>query len=165
MGLIDEMRYHGAIRVVVFNGDPGERHALDYLDGAPSTFVQSDQTVHNLVTNMGRQKMTQLIVGETTAGVGYIGLSTSAITPALTDIALTNEVARLALSIKQSISTYTQRYSAYAATGDFNSTGVVACGLFDTATTGGNMFADGSITLSKTNTQSATIDWRITATT
>jgi hypothetical protein len=153
------LRLRGEVRVHVFDGDlpPLTGHELvRFLDAREPTSVYT-----NMVTDLGRAQMTKLLVGESADQFGYIGLSTSATTPSLTATALPNEIARKACSVIQSIATYYQRRIAYFSTTDFNSTGIVGAGGFDTTSTGGTMWTIASISLSKTNAQAATVEWRI----
>lgn len=164
----DQLPIVGSVNAYVFEGDLPSTDLLAIIDDRSRpewSRLVSEYHNSNLVTNAGRQLMTKLIVGETTVGIGYMALSTSVVAPALADTTLPNELIRSIVAVKQSISSYSQRYTTYFGTNAFNSTGINAEGLFDTATTGGNMFADSSITLSKLGTQSATVDHRITATT
>lgn len=164
MDINDPQRFAGQFRALVLEGEFASSDAVDALD-YPSPSVISDQTWTNLVTNNGRAQMTKVIVAETTSVALAIGLSTTAITPALGDTALTNEIYRQAISVRQSYLNYYQRYAAVYATVSFGSTAIVTAGLFDTNTTGGIMWADSSISVSKSTTQTLVCDWRIQATT
>lgn len=162
MRINDWLHVSGEVRAVVFDGEAGTSDAFAYLAGEPSNaVVVHDTIVHNLVSNIGRQQMTKLIVNETTARVAYLALSTSAITPAVTDLTLPSELIRQPISVIQSSLTYYQLYSAYFATGDFSSTGIAAAALNDTVTTGGNQWADATVSISKSTAQSATVQWTI----
>jgi len=164
--LRDGGTYIGEVRAYVFDGDLAPDVVVDpdrlgaLLDQSTPTAVET-----NLVTNVGRAQMTKLIVGEAGPVVGYIGLTTSLTTPALTATALTNEIFRKAVSQRVSYLTYYQRYMAYYATTDFASTGLAGEGLFDTASTGGAMWAVTSITVSKSAAQSLVVVHLIQATT
>lgn len=164
----DELHVVGTVRALVFDGDidPGRITAVLDDSGTPEwKRIVSVGQWRNLVTNIGRQQMTKLIVAETTLTARYMALSTSVIVAGFADVALTNEFIRVGLSVAQSFNTYYQRYSAYFSTVSFASTSIFAEGLFDTATTGGFMWADASISLSKTALQSAVVEHRIQATT
>ena len=167
MTLIDDgIHLRGEVRTYVLEGDlaptllSDPQRLCEYLDGLEPTGLY-----FNTVTNVGRQAYVQRIVAETTANIGYTGLTTSATTPSLTLTALTNEILRKANSVNQSYLTYTMRHVSYHSTVDWGSTGIAGIGLFDTASTGGQMFAAASISVSKTTTQSLVTDYRVTATT
>lgn len=163
MAMTDDQTFAGQFRALVIEGDvPDVARALDY---STDFAVVSDVTWRNLVTNNGRAQMTKIIVAETTSVAFAIGLSTSAVVPALGDTALVNEIYRQNISVRQSFLTYSQRYVSVYTTNSFGSTGLAGAGLFDTATTGGVMWADASISVSKSTTQTLIADWRITATT
>lgn len=153
------MRLRGEVRVTVFDGD------LPIMTGPElATFLDTREPDHiytNMVTDLGRRQMTRRIVGESATILSYIGLSTSATTASLAATALTDEISRKPVSVIESIATYYQRYIAYYATTDFSSTGIAGAGGFDTASTGGTMWTIASISLSKTNAQSATVEWRV----
>ena len=167
---VDEgMGYTGRVRALVFEGDIStgdiERALARPLD-FPLVYEFTD---HNLVTNLGRERMTKLIVAETTKAASHIALSTTAITPAMTDTVATivDRIATQALTIAQSYLTYYQRYVAYYTTTSFGSTGVAAAALLDAASTAAttNLFADATISVSKTTPQSLIAEWQVQATT
>ena len=161
----DDMGIRGIVSVYTFDGDLPAEIVSDplklsaYLEGCEPSYV-----TRNMVSNVGRAQMTKLIVAETTATASYIGLTTSATTPSLTLTALTDELVRQAVSTRRSYNTYYQQYIAYFATTSFNSTGIAGAALNDTASTGGSQWAAASISLSKSNVQSATVAWLIQAT-
>ena len=164
--IIDQpVGFIGEVSAYVFDGDlepevlsdPARLDAL-IADRVPDAYTR------NMVTNLARQQMVKRIIGESANGVGYIGLSTSATTPSLTALALTDEIFRKATSINASYLTYYMRYGAYYATSDFGSTGIAGEGLFDTASTGGTMWAITSLSVSKTTTQSLLLIHLIQAT-
>jgi hypothetical protein len=156
----------GEVSAYLFNGDLAPEVLNDprLLSGLLDSRLP-DVVGKNMVTNVGRQQMTKLIMGESASLASYIGLSTSATTPSLAATALTNEIYRKAASIATSYLTYGQRRVTYFATGDFGSTGVQGEGIFDTASTGGSMWAIASISVSKTTTQSLVVSHVITMTT
>lgn len=159
----DRSGYTGEVSAYLFDGDLTPTQLAD-IDGLLLGRIPDYRQI-NTVTNVGRQQMTKLIVGETGPVLGYIGLSTSATTPSLALTALTDEIFRKAMSQRVSYLSYYQRYMAYYATTDFASTGLAGEGLFDTASTGGSMWAATSITVSKTAAQSLVIVHLIQATT
>lgn len=164
----DSQGFAGEIRTLVLEGDVDPSRAVEILDNPQAPERQrlvDEQFYRNLVTNNGRAQMTKIILGESTSIALTIALSTSAIVPALGDTALTNEIYRQAVSVRQSFLIYYQRYVGVFTTVSFGSTGVVAEGLFDTATTGGIMWADASISVNKSTTQTLIVDHRIQATT
>lgn len=156
---------HGEVRAYVFNGDLStDTDLVSFIDSGEARrrcaeFYENT----NMVLNVGRQQFTKLIVGETTTGMSYIGLTTSATTPTLALTALTNEIKRNMVTIKSSITTYYQRYVAYFTTSDFASTGIAGAGGFDTASTGGNMYVAASVTFSKTAAQGCVVEWQVLA--
>lgn len=162
MNIEDKGAYAGEVSAYLFDRDL----TIDELRDLDITLAgrAPDLYVRNMVTNVGRAQMTKLIVGETGPVLGYIGLTTSLTTPALTATALTDEIFRKAMSQRVSYLTYYQRYAAYYATTDFASTGLAGEGLFDTASTGGSMWAVSSLTLSKTAAQSLVVVHLIQAT-
>ena len=166
--LSDGVGIRGEVRVYVFDGDLPPMTTAE-LAGFVDTRARDECADYyetaNLVTNVGRERMTKLIVGESTVGFGYIGLTTSLTTPTVGLATLTNKIKRNPCSVKESISTYYQRYIAYFTASDFTSTGIAGAGGFDTVSTGGNMYAAASITLSKSAAQGAVVEWRIQATT
>ena len=168
--MIDEtMGYSGRVRALVFEGDISTGD-IERALARPMDFpLVYEFTDHNLVTNLGRQQMTKLIVAETTSVASHIALSTTAIAPALTDTVatITNRIATQALTIAQSYLTYYQRYVAYYTTTSFGSTGIVTAALLDAASTAAttNLFADATISVSKSTTQSLIAEWQIQATT
>lgn len=163
MKIEDRTTVIGEVWAYVFDGDltTGQLESL----GATLEDRDPDFYSSNVVTSVGRAQMTKLIVGETGPVLGYIGLTTSLTTPSLVLTALTDEIFRKAMSQRVSyLSTY-QRYAAYYATTDFASTGIAGEGLFDTASTGGAMWAVSSLTVSKSAAQSLVIVHLINATT
>lgn len=166
--LKDHTGYTGEVHVLVFDGDLPLCDLVAVIDdsGHPlRSRLVSESITRNTVTNVGRQQMTKLIVGESASYGNYIGLSTSATTPSLVLTALTDEISRKACTIIASYLSYTQRKVAYFTTTDFASTGVAGEGIFDTTSTGGSMWAATSLSLSKTATQSLVVSHLITATT
>lgn len=165
MNIDDKFGLHGEVKVIVFEGELPAEIVADPAQMAAFIENTSGETFRNLVTNVGRQQMTQLIVAETTSAAGYIAVSTGTIVPALTDTTLPSEIRRNAVTLRSAHNNIYQRYSTYFAPTEFSSTAIAACGLFDTATTGGNLFADAVISMSKTNTQGAVLAWTILAST
>ena len=161
--LSDRTPYVGEVSAYLFDGDLTPEQLANL--GATLENRTPDFQSSNLVTNVGRQQMVKLIVGETGPVLGYIGLTTSLTTPSLVLTALTDEIFRKAMSQRVSYLSYYQRYTAYYATTDFASTGLAGEGLFDTASTGGSMWAASSITVSKSAAQSLVIVHLIQATT
>lgn len=168
MEVSDGQRFRGQVRTLVFEGDISADRFMTVLDDRTqpewNRFVE-ERVVNNLVTNVGRGQMTALIVGSTTTRAGYLALSTAAIAPAITDTVLPSEFIRSALTTIQVYNTTYQRYATYFPSVSFTSTSINSVGLFDAASTGGNMYADASATISKTATQSLTVDWKILAST
>ena len=169
MEIRDAMGYAGRVRALVFEGDISTGDVERAL-ARPSDFaLVSELTEHNLVTNLGRERMTKLIVAETTGVASHVALSTTAIAPALTDTVgtITNRIYTQALTIAQSYLAYSQRYVAYFTTTSFGSTGVVSEALLDAASTAAttNLFADATISVSKSTTQSLIIEHIVAATT
>ena len=166
--LTDGIRSVGEVRTWTFEGDLppfDEREMRRFLDDHAYADVwarQVGQTVQpNLVVNAGRARLVALSVQESTTRFSYIALSTSTVSPSQADTSLTSELIRKAASIVSSYATYYIRVVANFGTTSFNSTGIVGEGVFDTASTGGTMLADASISLSKTNTQSAVVEHRV----
>ncbi len=167
----DGQRYAGRVRAWVLDGDAStDEVAAAMSDRAHPMWgrVTDYSEEHNLVTNSGRERMTKVIVGEA-SGATHIALSTTAVTPALTDTVatITNRIYTQALTIAQSYLTYYQRYVAYYTTTSFGSTGIVTAALLDAASTAAttNLWADASISVSKSTTQSLIAEWQIAATT
>lgn len=159
----------GEVRAYVFEGDIDPvRVANDTGDEAWSRLV-SEYATANLVTNLGRAQMTKILVGESTAVLLYMALSTSIIVPAFTDTVTTipDRIITQPLSIKQSYLTYYQRYVSFFSTVSFASTGISTEALLDASSTASttNLWADAAITVSKSATQSLLVDHRIQATT
>jgi hypothetical protein len=170
MKIDDTMKFSGEVSCFVFNGeiDFGDQNLTEFID--TRTAPAWDQLVSefhtpNLVTTVGRGQMTKIIVGETTLLCGYCALSTSTITPAIADTTLPSEKIRQAVSTRQSVSSLTQRYLTYFTTVSFGSTAIASEGLFDATSSGGNMWADATVSISKSTTQSLLIDHKILATT
>ena len=168
----DGQRYAGRVRAWVLDGDAStDELAAALSDRAHPMWgrVVDYSEESNLVTNLGRERMTRLIVAESTAVASHIALSTSAIAPALTDTVamITNRIYTQALTIAQSYLTFGQRYVAYFATTSFGSTGIVTEALLDAASTAAttNVWADASISVSKSTTQSLIVEHIVTATT
>lgn len=171
---VDEpMSLYGEVRAYVFDGEVPDAHdpirLRHFLDEEAERSAAAKTYSRNLVTNLGRERMVKLIVAESTAVASHIALSTTAVTPALTDTVgtITNRIATAALTIAQSYLTYTTRYVAYFTTTSFSSTGVVTEALLDASSTSAttNLWADASITVSKSSTQSLIVEHLITATT
>lgn len=163
MNIEDGNSYSGKVSAYLFDGDLTAeqiRNLDTMLENLTPDFYSK-----NTVTNVGRAQMTKLIVGETGPVLGYIGLTTSLTTPSLVLTTLTDEIFRKAMSQRVSYLTYYQRYAAYYATTDFASTGIAGEGLFDTASTGGAMWAVSSLTVSKSAAQSLVLVHLIQATT
>lgn len=158
----------GEVRALVFEGDVDLAVLSDSGHEAWSRLV-SEQILSNLVTNIGRQQMTRLIVAETTAVCTYMALSTSVVVPALTDTVGTipDRISTVALSVRQSISSFYQRYVGYFSTVSFASTGINTEALLDAQSTAAatNLWADSAVSISKSGTQSLIVDHRIQATT
>lgn len=163
----DSLKPMGLIRVVTFSGNLPQMDATDLarlLDGQYADLWSrclSDQTFPNLVVNSGRIRLAQLIMGESTTVFGYMGLSTGTVSPAAADTALVSEIIRKTCSIAASYSNYYLRFAASFATNDFNSTGISGEAIYDTASTGGTMLCEASITLSKNASQSAVVEHRV----
>ncbi len=164
----DQYPLSGRVRVMVFDGD------LPFADDPQilARFIDSGEAEQqaafasewkNLVTNVGRQQRVRLITDEESTGLRAIGLTTSNTTASLGLTALTNEIARNSLTVKETISTYTERYIAYFTTSDFGSTGLAGAGAFDATSTGGNMYMAASISASKSTTQGLVLEWQVTA--
>ena len=167
---MDALTYRGTVRAWVLDGDPStDEVAAALSDPQHSMWGRVvDYAEHsNLVTNLGRQQMTKLIVAETTSVASHIALSTTAITPAAADTVatITDRVSTVGLTIAQSYLSYYQRYVAYFTTTSFGSTGVVTEALLDAASTSAttNLWADASITVSKSTTQSLIVEHQVLA--
>jgi hypothetical protein len=166
----DAQKFRGEVRAYTFDGDLDDPLAVLDDKAHPAWDRLAEERISsNLVTNLGRQQMTKLIVAETTLIAAYMALSTDAITPAVADTVatITSRTITQALTIAQSyLSTY-QRYVAYFTTTSFGSTGIVTEALLDASSTSAttNLWADASISVSKSTTQSLVVEHRIQATT
>ena len=78
---------------------------------------------------------------------------------------ITDRISTVGLTIAQSYLSYYQRYVAYFTTTSFGSTGVVTEALLDAASTSAttNLWADASITVSKSTTQSLIVEHQVLA--
>ena len=168
----DGQRYAGRVRAWVLDGDASTDELSAALSdrGHPMWGRVTDYSEEsNLVTNLGRERMTLLMVAESTRTATHIALSTTAVTPALTDTVgtITNRIYTQALTIAQSYLTFSQRFVAYFTTTSFGSTGVVTEALLDASSTAAttNLWADASISVSKSTTQSLIVEHIVTATT
>ncbi|MCR4338328.1 MAG: hypothetical protein NUW01_00415 [Gemmatimonadaceae bacterium] len=168
----DGQRYAGRVRAWVLDGDAStDEVAAAMADRAHPLWgrVTDYSEEHNLVTNLGRSRMVLLAVAESTRVASHIALSTTAVAPALTDTVgtITNRIYTQALTIAQSYLTYYQRYVGYFTTTSFSSTGVSTEALLDASSTAAttNLWADASITVSKSSTQSLIVEHQIQATT
>lgn len=158
------MSYVGEVRAFVFSGDVPAEVLADRSRPEWSRLVH-ESISSNLVTYAGLRSMTQLIVQNSTLLAMAIGLSTSAITPTALDLSLPTEKSRQGLILVASTSNYYQRYVAYFPTTAFSSTAIMSEALYDGFSTAANMWAEASVTISKTTSQSLYIEHRIQATT
>jgi hypothetical protein len=165
----DAQLYRGDVRALVFEGDVEPMAVLSDTGNEAWLRLVSEYISGNLVTNLGRQQMTKLIVAETTATCLYMALSTSVVAVALTDTvaSIPDRISTVALTIHQSFSSFYQRYVGYFSTVSFASTGINTEALLDAQSTAAatNLWADAAVTISKSGTQSLVIDHRIQATT
>lgn len=170
MKIDDTMKVQGEVNAYVFDGDIdfGDQTLTEFIDTrtAPAwTRLASESHSANLVTTTGRKAMTQIIVGESTVLCNYCALSTSAITPAIADTSLPTEKIRQVVSTRVSLAGAIQRYQTYFTTVSFGSTGIASEGLFDATSSGGTLWADATVTINKSTTQSLLVDHKITMTT
>ena len=156
-------KFSGEVRAYLIEGDVSEEEAGlvvegDTLNGrAYLAFID-----HNLITNTFRQRVAATIVNSSTSAFvmpGWIGLGTSAITPAATDTALTGETYRKALSTIAVLSTYYGRYVANFTTTETSGT-FLGMGLFGSSS-GGDMDAEVSVSVVKSTTQALVAEWRL----
>ena len=119
----------------------------------------------NLITNAGRTKFANMLIGATSDSINYLELGTGTTTPAAADTALTTPNATTWKSIG-SRSVYASYYAEYDCTyatseavGSWEEMGLWAGA---TATDGtGTLCAHVLATWSKSSSQTATVTWRI----
>ncbi len=170
MARIEDVQSHrGEIRALVFEGDVDPVAVLSDTGNEAWSRLASEHITRNLVTNIGRQQMTKLIVAETTSVCLYMALSTSVVAVALSDTvaSIPNRISTVALTVHQSFSSFYQRYVGYFSTVSFATTGINTEALLDASSTAAatNLWADAVVTISKSGTQSLIVDHRINATT
>jgi hypothetical protein len=170
MARIEDIQpYRGEVRALVFEGDVEPMSVLSDTGNEAWRRLVSEYVSSNLVTDIGRQQMTKLIVGETTALCLYMALSTSVVAVALSDTvaSIPDRISTVALTVHQSFSNFYQRYVGYFSTVSFATTGINTEALLDASSTAAatNLWADAAVTLSKSATQSLVVDHRIQATT
>jgi hypothetical protein len=123
---------------------------------------------HNLITNVGKDFISAQI-GATTPGANganYIALTTTAVTPAAGDTALSGEITTGGLGRAQGTYAHTAGQNTFTVSKTFtataSATNVQAAGLF-TASSSGTMMAENTFTsVSLANNDQLTITWTIT---
>ena len=158
----EEPRMRGEVRAYLVEGDVSDEEAArvlagDTLEGRAHLAYEH----HNLITNTFRQRVAQLITASSTSGFvvpGWIGLGTSAVTPAASDTSLTGETYRKACATVATLSTYYARFVANFTTTETSGT-FLGMGLFSSSS-GGDMDAIVSVSVSKTTTTALVAEWR-----
>ena len=133
---------------------------------------------HNLITTVGKDFISKQIGGTTgieTNGANYIALTTTAVTPAAGDTALSGEITTGGLGRAQGTYAHTAGQNTFTVSKTFTATAtatnVQAAGLFTAAVTGtpgaggddGTMMAENQFTaVSLANNDQLTITWTIT---
>lgn len=126
------------------------------------------QTTHNLITNAGKDFISNQI-GSTTSstnGANYIALTTDNTSPAAGDTTLTNEITTGGLARAQGVYAHTGGTNTYTISKTFTAstsfTGVDKAGLF-TASSAGTMFAESSFSsINLVSGDTISITWTVT---
>ena len=129
-------------------------------DAATGALIER-QEQHNLVTTAGLNLIRDLLSGSG-AGLGWFGVGTGAVAPAITDTALGAEVARQAFTT--AIPTSAQlTITYYLNSGTANGSTLAEVGLFN-ASSSGSMYARAllSSTIAKTSAVTVTFTWILT---
>jgi hypothetical protein len=122
---------------------------------------------HNMITNAGKDFIAQQIGSNASAnGANYIGVTTTAVTPAAGHTTLAGEITNGGLARAQGNFTHTAGQNSFAVAKTFTATqsfsSVQAGGLF-TANTGGIMMAENNFTaVNLANNDKLTITWTVT---
>lgn len=153
----------GEVRVLVVDGDVSDDEAARLLAGDPSLAARIVRELrdHNLITNTSRERAAALWVAASTGGFnlpGYIGLGTTAITPSSTMTSLTGETYRKACSTLAVFQTYYSRWVANFTTTEVSGN-FLGMALFGSSS-GGDMHAIVSVSVSKSSSQSLIAEWR-----
>jgi len=96
----------------------------------------------NLVTTKGKEILITQLIGTTSSPIVGIGIGTGTVAPAAANTALGNEYERAAAVVNVSTTTTTNDSVVFSKSFEFTeAVSITEEGLFDHATTGGNLFA------------------------
>jgi len=117
---------------------------------------------HNVVTNVGRNKIAALIAEDTAAFPSHIGIGTGSTAAAVSDTTLGTEVDRNALT-SAAASAGVITFKAFFSKSEANGHTIAEVGLFDAASSG-NLFCRSvlSSTVAKTSSVSLSVTWTLT---
>lgn len=158
----DRARLRGEVRIYVVEGALTDAESRRLIEGDEELRkrVVERCIVRNLVTNVGRAAIASRIINGASVTIpSHLAVGTNPITPSATDLHLSFEIFRKALSTVAVFNTYYQRYAVNFTPSDFADT-VTEMGLF-TASAGGDMWAIVAASIVKTSSQSLVAEWRI----
>lgn len=144
----------GTVHIKIWEVSPTGRHKL-----------RKEFTLNNLITTAGKTLLAYRMIGISVPAIGWIGIGTSVVAPSVSDVLLTTEVFRDALTTSILSSPGVITFTYYLATGSANGNTLRELGLFNSATANApTILSRVSVSpeIVKTISQAVTFTWTIT---